>query len=97
MQNLQFDKKITYHERNEDRTYTGRTITVLHIGDTRVFGVSECSIKDQFSRKKGNLVSTSRALRFLEVINGTKVRRITEIAKKNFKKGLMGVFNICLI
>lgn len=40
-----------------------KTITGIYLKDGRIlFGVSECSYKDPFSKKKGRMISSRRAL-----------------------------------
>lgn len=40
---------------------TGRTIVVIRRGDERFIGMSDCSKKDQFCRKKGSMIAMNRA------------------------------------
>lgn len=58
----QFDRVLLKHDNTPTKSSNGKTIAVLWKGDERFVGVSECSDKDQFSRKKGRLVALSRAL-----------------------------------
>ncbi len=104
MSELEYDRKITWHEKNEDGTKTGRTITVIWNGVKRFAGISQCSSKDHFNRKIGHVMSTARAEHLLAVETGQKQERhildengdpigITR-EEENTQKGLMDVFTI---
>ena len=68
-------KRVIYHDRPcEDANYSAKTVVYLediktpkgHYDPLAPCGIAFCSKKDQFSRAKGRIIATSRALKELK-------------------------------
>ena len=59
----QFDKVRLQHFSTPFNRRNGKTIAVLFDGDTRYVGVTECSRKDAYSKKKGRGIALGRAFK----------------------------------
>lgn len=65
---LEIKRELFFYKKPTKRRQKIKTIAGIYLSDGRIlFGKSECSLNDQFNRKKGRAIAKARALSLSKV------------------------------
>lgn len=70
----QYDNVKLIHLRQPTKNHNGQTVAIIWDGPERFIGVSQCSKKDQFSKKMGRMVALNRAEHVAKEMRNSRAR-----------------------